>query len=502
VLRVREALVDPDPVTRRAAVFVASEQRLGPYLDLLVERSRLETDDAVRDALAEIVLRNQWAAAESTEMVELRLWAQAHVDRQPPARTSAPPPPYEPPPPAYQPPPAPSQHQPLVPPPATPGPTPGRAEPRTFLAGGPDQTAMAGPRLATDPIDDASTGGITMTWGDADEDGRGLRPVRWAPGSVARGGRRPGLPGIIVTGAGGAAGVAVIRILVATGHRVVGVDMDGMAAGLRLAHEAALVPSGDDPTFVSTLCQLAVATGAGVLISTVSEELIALAESADELAEAGLTTWLPEPGPVSISTDKWRLAQLMREKGLPAPACNLGSGDGVPGSWVVKPRFGRGSKDVHFVDRPTALQWVLLQVPEPLVQTRLSGREFTVDALVDRHGDLSGAVPRWRLETKAGISTKGRTFANKDLTEAVGDVLSAIGLRGPANVQGFIEADGTPWFIDVNPRFSGGLPLSVAAGADLVGEYVRAILGEPIREEHLSYRPGVTMIRHFEEIFE
>ena len=142
------------------------------------------------------------------------------------------------------------------------------------------------------------------------------------------------------------------------------------------------------------------------------------------------------------------------------------------------------------------------RVVDPIVQTRLTGREFTVDVLVDRAGELAGAVPRWRIETKAGISTKGITFTDDRLVAGVGTVLAAVGLHGPANVQGFVADDGTTSFVEVNPRFSGGLPLSIAAGADLVGEYVRGILGLPVRRERLGFRPGVTMLRHFEEVFE
>jgi carbamoyl-phosphate synthase large subunit len=54
----------------------------------------------------------------------------------------------------------------------------------------------------------------------------------------------------------------------------------------------------------------------------------------------------------------------------------------------------------------------------------------------------------------------------------------------------------------VNPRFSGGLPLSLAAGADLVGEFVRAARGLPVRPERCSFRPGVVMLRYFEDVFE
>jgi carbamoyl-phosphate synthase large subunit len=54
----------------------------------------------------------------------------------------------------------------------------------------------------------------------------------------------------------------------------------------------------------------------------------------------------------------------------------------------------------------------------------------------------------------------------------------------------------------VNPRFSGGLPLSLHAGADLVGEYLRAIMGRDPRADRLVARPGVTMVRYFDEVYE
>jgi carbamoyl-phosphate synthase large subunit len=136
------------------------------------------------------------------------------------------------------------------------------------------------------------------------------------------------------------------------------------------------------------------------------------------------------------------------------------------------------------------------------VQQRLSGREFTVDALTDRAGEMAGLASRWRTQTRGGISTLGTTFADPAVAELVTAALGAVGLVGPANVQGFQSEDGAVAVTEINPRFSGGLPLSLAAGADLVGEYVRAVRGRPIRRERLVATPGVTMRRYFEELFE
>jgi carbamoyl-phosphate synthase large subunit len=330
------------------------------------------------------------------------------------------------------------------------------------------------------------------------------QPVPW---SESRPGRRPGrgaLPALttIVTGAGGPAGVAVGRALRSAGIGVVAVDADPSAVGLRLADDAAVVPAGGSVGAISQLVELAHRTGAAALVSTVAEELHWLSDAAADLRRAGVRTWLPTREAAARCVDKWRFHAALQGVDVAVPPTGLGSAEGIAGPWIVKPRFGRGSRDVYAVDDPDELPWVLRRVPDPLVQTRVTGREFTVDALVDRDGELSGAVARWRHEVKAGISTKGSTFHSRDVTDGVATVLAAVGLHGPANVQGFVAGDGTPWFIEVNPRFSGGLPLSLAAGADLVGEYLRGVIGLPVRPERLHYRSGVTMLRHFEEVIE
>jgi len=447
VQQVRHAMVDPDPATRRAAVYLAAEEGLGPYTDLLLERTAQEHDETVLAAVADAVARNRWEPADNRRLVELRTWAHQQLEGQPVMTVNGNGHVAAPPAPVMEEIAVPAGPPPPTPPTPTPTPTP-------------------------------------------------------APAPLRQQGRSRGLATVLVTGAGGAAGVAVIRALTGMGHGVVAADADGLAVGLRLARDSTVLPRCDDDNFVAAVCDVATRTGAAVLVSTVAEEMMALADNADLLDAAGIAHWLPAPSAVEACVDKWRFAQVLVEHGIAGPVTNLGSADGVPGAWIVKPRFGRGSRDVFAVDRPDEMAWALAKVPQPIVQTRLSGKEFTVDALVDRNGRLAGAAPRWRLETKAGISTKGRTFEDDQLVDDVGRLLAAVGLRGPANIQGFVGSDGRATFVEVNPRFSGGLPLSMAAGADLVGEYVGGILGEHVRPDRLAFRPGVTMLRHFEEVFE
>ncbi len=449
-------LSDPDPAVRGVAVAQAGEMGLTSTAPALLRAVRSETDASVLASVVRTVASRQWEPASTGAVVELRLWARAHAEKHPEIRRTG-------------------SSAPLlagvagaVPPPSL---DPGRAnEFRTRQDHVPDDAPDAQP-------------GPAVTYGPP-EDSDALAPTR-----------------VLVTGVGGPAGVAVVQALRSRGHYVIAVDADLSAAGLYLADEYHVVPRADDPHYLAAMLRVGTVTDAQALFATVAEEYRALSGAVEFLTEAGIRTLLPTLRSVELCIDKWAFSEHLRGEAVPVPATGLGTADGVPGPWVVKPRFGRGSRDVVLARTRTQLAAALRHVPEPIVQSQLTGREFTCDALVDRSGALVATAPRWRTETRGGISTKGTTFDNSFVTEAASLALKAVGLVGPANLQGFIDDEGAVTLHEINPRVSGGLPLTLAAGCDLVGEHLRDILGMAVRPERLVARPGVSMTRYFCEVF-
>lgn len=306
---------------------------------------------------------------------------------------------------------------------------------------------------------------------------------------------------VLVTGAGGPAGVAVIRSLLQRADVLVfAADMDGWASGLYLveAGQRRLVPPGAAEDFVPALARMVEEDRLDLVISTVDVELLALSERRAELAPAVLAA--PSSETLRVSLDKLALAQRCETTDR-VPRTVLAGPDALAVDWefpvFAKPRAGAGSRGIRMVADREALE--ALPVDEGLiVQDLLPGEEYSVDVIADAEGDIVAAVPRTRARVDSGVAIAGRTVHDPELESTAAAVARAIGLVGVANVQLRRGRDGRAMLLEVNPRFPGALPLTISAGVDIPSLVVDLFLGRKI-PQHVRFREVAT-VRFLEDI--
>ena len=306
---------------------------------------------------------------------------------------------------------------------------------------------------------------------------------------------------VLVTGAGGPAGVAVIRSLLRRSDvTVFAADMDGWASGLYLvpAEQRRLVPPGRDDAFVPALASLVADDRLDLVVSTVDVELIALADRRAELAPAVLAA--PSAETLRIALDKLALADRCAVTGR-SPRTVLAGPDALAVDWefpvFAKPRQGAGSRGIRLVPDRAALE--ALPLDEGLiVQDLLPGEEYSVDVIADASGSIIAAVPRTRARVDSGVAIAGRTVRDPELEETAATIARAIGLVGVANVQLRRGRDGRAMLLEVNPRFPGALPLTIAAGVDIPSLVVDLFLGREL-PERLPFRE-LASVRFLEDV--
>ena len=307
---------------------------------------------------------------------------------------------------------------------------------------------------------------------------------------------------VLVTGAGGPAGVAVIRSLLRRGQvEVFAGDMDGWASGLYLVDAARrrILEPGLAPDFVDRISKLCADDAIDVVISTVDVELPPLAARRTELSGAVLAA--ASAATLAVTLDKWELAQRCAPL-LRVPETRLVNPEGIAIAWsfpvIVKPRRGAGSRGVRLVESREQLE--AIGTDESLIiQEFLPGAEFSVDVIAAADGRVVAAVPRTRTRVDSGVSIAGRTVHDAGLEHTAAAVAEAIGLTGVANVQLRYDREGVPALLEVNPRFPGAMPLTIAAGVDMPSLVLDLALGLEI-PERIEFRE-LANVRYLEDVF-
>jgi carbamoyl-phosphate synthase large subunit len=308
---------------------------------------------------------------------------------------------------------------------------------------------------------------------------------------------------ILVTGAGGAAGISVLKALAGFGHTLCAVDSNPYAAGLYLVagDRRATVSLACEPTFLRDLETLVARWSIDVIVPTVDEELPLVAAHRQVLAKLGAQVLVNPLSTITQCLDKWQLAS--RTRNCPTATdtwlCDeqLAAAD-LPYPVIIKPRTGRGSRGVRLVHQPNELASVPMDGTF-IAQAYLPGHEYTVDVLAGSDGRIAAVVPRLRIEVSDGVAVTSETVQCDTLIRAATEVAQIVGARSILNVQFRRDAKGRLRLLEVNPRCSGTMSLTTAAGVNMPMLATDALLGAPL-PMRIPFRPLV-MVRFLEERF-
>jgi len=138
-----------------------------------------------------------------------------------------------------------------------------------------------------------------------------------------------------------------------------------------------------------------------------------------------------------------------------------------------------------------------------IAQSIAPGVEYTIDILVGRGGELRCAVPRRRLEVRAGEVSKAMTVRRSDLQELAERVCRSLpGAYACLNLQVFVdEKSGTLNVIELNARFGGGFPLAFQAGARYPQWIIEEQLGLPSTASSNEWKDRLVMLRYDDAVF-
>lgn len=309
-------------------------------------------------------------------------------------------------------------------------------------------------------------------------------------------------PRILITGTGGPSGISILNDLAEGDYELFSGDIDPYATGLYLVDEdhRMLLPRGDDQAFSDRLLTICRDLEIDLVIPTVDTELLPIARRLEEFLQGGTDAVVASVETLETCLDKWELDRRCRDE-VRVPATLLVDESFDPDQVVlpviVKPRSGSGSRGIRQIDDIAGLE-SLERDGTLLVQELLPGPEYSLDVFATREGEVLAVVPRERLKVDSGIAITGRTSHDEELQEFGAEVARLIGLNTVANVQAKGAVEGVPALLEVNPRFPGTMPLTIAAGVDMPRLAVEEALGRGTPRGPIPFR-DIAMVRYFSE---
>jgi carbamoyl-phosphate synthase large subunit len=225
-------------------------------------------------------------------------------------------------------------------------------------------------------------------------------------------------PRVLVAGAGGPSGVAAIKALDGETLDIFSADIDPNAPG-----------PGD--SYTELLYELCERHRIDVLVPALDHELLLLASARVFFAEIGTRIVLPSEKTLRLCLDRRALRRCCR---------------GV------------------------------VRVSDLALADDLPGDEYSLATLARSDGKVIAVVP-WARDD-SGAAANGRTVHDEELEKIGRQIAARIGLTSLANIQVKEASDGKPVLLEINPYFTGAMPLVAANGESMLGLCVDGILAD------------------------
>ena len=287
--------------------------------------------------------------------------------------------------------------------------------------------------------------------------------------------------------------------------KILATDITTTSPAFHVADEGVLVPLAGCIEYIPALLELVRTRNVKLLVPLTDLDLRSLARHRDKFAAAGCTVMIGSEQAVTLCRDKARTNALLGREGL-ATISTATLQEFLTEPFYpcfVKPVRGSASIGAGLVrDEKELRAHVATYGDLMLIQEYVPGREFTIDVYRSLAGQVRCIVPRQRLKVRSGEVEKGVTVMDAELIDETRRLVECLGdLWGVFCCQCRWGDDGPPKFFEINPRFGGGVPLSIRAGANLPLTLLQDVLGLPITAEVGDFTPGTLMLRYDEAVF-
>lgn len=287
--------------------------------------------------------------------------------------------------------------------------------------------------------------------------------------------------------------------------KIIGTDKNQLSPALQVCDKKYIVSPVCNPSYINELLEIVKKEKIDLLVPTIDTELKCLAQNKKKFEKLGCLLLISSPKVVSICQDKRLTYKFLKDNGFDAPM-TMSLDEALRAKrhnypLFLKPWDGSASKGNQIVKNRDELKFFTGRIPNCIVQEFVSGTEFTCDVYVDFDMKVRCVVPRKRIEVRGGEVSKGSVEKDLVIMHQAAEVVSRLG-AGPGVITIQLIANGKGVkFIEINPRFGGGAPLGIKAGANYPKWILQEMIGQKPNIKFDSFKDKLTMLRYDAEIW-
>tara|TARA_B100000787_G_scaffold170061_1_gene163749 strand:- start:8154 stop:9095 length:942 start_codon:yes stop_codon:yes gene_type:complete len=305
---------------------------------------------------------------------------------------------------------------------------------------------------------------------------------------------------VMITGGGGAGNEAIFRLL-ADRYDLYFVDSDisNIDPTIPLSNKRQ-IPLATDTDFLGALKKLCFDLQVDILIPSVDEELLLIAESADQWGATQIM--LPHASYVEAMSDKLTMIRALEVQSILTPETESLDQDITKFTFpcIVKPREGRGSRGVFSVSDRTEVEAFCEKIGNDanrqVLQRQYFGAEYTVQMIANSKGELLCVVPV-KISVKKGVTIRAEVDDNILVVNACTLIHQKVPCAGTYNIQLILTTDGEVYPFEINPRISTTFCLVLAAGVDPIDLF----LNGKLEQSPYPFNNGAALSRHWHNHF-
>lgn len=290
---------------------------------------------------------------------------------------------------------------------------------------------------------------------------------------------------------------------------IIGVDISRDAPALYFCDITEIVCRISDKNYIPSLLAICERENVDCLIPTIDTDLLLLSKHKHCFEHIGTKVLISRTEKVQICRDKNYTADYFISLGLKSPKpfdsvekyeteLNLKK-QSFPA--FIKPKDGSSSINAYRVDKLDDLKLYAEKIRDYIIQPYISGKEYTIDIFCDYDGNPVYITPRERMAVRAGEVLKTRIVQDEVMIAEMQALIADYMPCGQITVQLIRdEKTGDNYYIEINPRFGGGAPLSMKAGADSAEAVLKMLNGDRLSYHNKAARDGAIYCRFDQSI--